>query len=656
MNQRDGIDLLTKVVGVRDLEVRTPSGAHIRLQGDDPIGEARAEIDRALKGRAVSPVVVVVGVGGGFLVDELQRRRPDVRILALELLPAIVKEWRDQPQVRAAVASGRLVLAVDPDYEMAVPSWPIAALSEAPIIVVHQLLAQHFPEARDRARHALKQFLYEQRANLEARTRLAGLYFDHTIDNLPEWMSACDVGALDGIAEGEPLVLIGAGPSLDRLLPLLRSHRERAWYVALDTSLRPLMQAGIVPDLVVSVDPTPLNGRHLSNLCTRQRPWLVAEMSVDPRSVNTFANRTFLSTIGRADPWPWLEAAGAVPTKLKVWGSVLTASCDLFTRMKAGRVIFAGMDLAYTNGQPYCRGTAFEEDWEAQRVRDALPSIDAVWATRIAEIAVQETDLAGRQVRTAPQMIAFRNWVRSVVAATNGTRFINVCESGILHGAGIEQRPLAEALPGTLRRVAAEQRLQNVATPAFDAAVPAVIKLLESTLSSDDDPVWSGWRESIPSFNHEQTRRRLAHAATRLRGRQGARAVRTTDTGWIDVPYDPTNFQAKAPLQWKVREQDVTTFAYRVLGKTMTLSLKINHSALVGMPSTELYVKIPDHYLPNRTMANPVWLASRAGKESGYITVHPGFDKAVVLRTTEGHFPIDPREFFVFGQVTFEVQ
>jgi len=130
----------------------------------------------------------------------------------------------------------------------------------------------------------------------------------------------------------------------------------------------------------------------------------------------------------------------------------------------------------------------------------------------------------------------------------------------------------------------------------------------------------------------------------------------TNDTGWIDVPYAAANFWAKAPLQWKVTEKGVMTYAYRVQGKTMTLSFKIDESTLAGLPANELYIRIPANYLPNRSMANPIWLGSQLGKECGYLTVHPGRPFLVLFRETEGLFPIEPKNFVAFGQLTFEVQ
>lgn len=129
-----------------------------------------------------------------------------------------------------------------------------------------------------------------------------------------------------------------------------------------------------------------------------------------------------------------------------------------------------------------------------------------------------------------------------------------------------------------------------------------------------------------------------------------------SQTEWIDVPYDATDFLAKEPMRWEVCETNVGTYAYRLDGKTMQLSFKINHSALVDLPSNEVYLRIPAGHRAARGTASAIWIASLSGKEMGYATVHPGLDLVVLLRATEELFPIEHGNFFVFGQITLEVQ
>jgi hypothetical protein len=136
-----------------------------------------------------------------------------------------------------------------------------------------------------------------------------------------------------------------------------------------------------------------------------------------------------------------------------------------------------------------------------------------------------------------------------------------------------------------------------------------------------------------------------------------------TETDWIDVPYDASNFGARAPLSWQVSADGVVTYAYRVQNKTMTLVFMIERSRVeltaegsTNIPSNELYLRIPGSHLPARGAANPFWMGGVAGRECGYARVHPGHGQVILFRGTEERYPVDPGYFVVMGEITFEVQ
>ena len=262
-------------------------------------------------------------------------------------------------------------------------------------------------------------------------------------------------------------------------------------------------------------------------------------------------------------------------------------------------------------------------------------------------------------------MVAFRNWVRTFVAAAPEREFVNVTGAGILHGPGIAQASVADVL-GTMPIIEGVERMLNATRrSSFADAVPKLRSAIES-VTGDKFPsqpdVWRTWADAVPNFDEVHTRRLLRHAGHRLRAETGESAMTTGETDWVDVPFEPSDFSAKAPLQWAVGQSSVATYAYRVHGKTMTLAFKIENSALEvesepnSLSSNELHLRIPGNYLPARGIANAIWMGGVAGRECGYATVHPGLGIVVVFRGSEGPFPPDPGHFCLFGQLAFEVQ
>ncbi|HTV03198.1 MAG TPA: 6-hydroxymethylpterin diphosphokinase MptE-like protein [Luteitalea sp.] len=639
------------------------NGAWLRVHSQRrPVDEARRAVDDALGERDVPPVVVLLGVGLGFAIDDVLARRPDARIAALELAPELLAAFCERRDWSALLASRQLVVAAAPGYALDLSSWDDDVLADAPLVIVHPVIARERVDAFAAAHDAWRQALFERRANAGARRAFSALYVRHTLANAPRLTTESDVAALNGVGAGTPALICAAGPSLDRLLPAIARHRTRLLIIAVDTTVRPLTHAGIEPDLVVAIDPTTLNGRHLVDLPRLRHAHLVTEASVDPRAVNAFAGRVFFARVGRFHPWPWLEAHGASCGQVQVWGSVLTAACQLAIRLGCGPIMLGGTDLAYTDGQPYCRHTTFEADWEAQAERDGI-DVPEVWRRRLRDAATREPDVHGEPTVTAPHLIAFRNWVRAFVASAPSHTFINVTGAGILHGPGIAQASLGEALHGLPDQIGIGSRLavaHQSMRVAGDELAPSLADL--AATSVEDEP-YRTWATEAHDLDVQAVRRVVASASRRVGAGLAAPAAprnRTmTDLNaleWIDVPYDAASFWAKAPMQWVVPPEAIRTYAYVLQGRTMTLSFTISGASVQGVTTNEIYVRIPDDYLPARSVVNAVWIGTSGYKEMGYARTHRGLPMVVVLRASEVNFGPETGGFSVFGQITFEVQ
>jgi hypothetical protein len=81
----------------------------------------------------------------------------------------------------------------------------------------------------------------------------------HLRKNLPMISSAGGLRRVTRDFNGKHVIVIGAGPSLDRNLPHLKKYRDRLdfIYLAADMALRPLLISGIKPRYVITCETTP---------------------------------------------------------------------------------------------------------------------------------------------------------------------------------------------------------------------------------------------------------------------------------------------------------------------------------------------------------------------------------------------------------------
>jgi len=432
-------------------------------------------------------VLFVIGFGDGHVLDALDRRGWTGKVIALEPDASSAAESLTRPEVRAWQVAGRLIVLAGPEYtglDKALAAMPLA--TEKPVIAGNPAVARAHREACVHAARTVSRAWFGARANDEAKRKNAARYLQNTLRNAEAIGHEGDAAALKDLFTAVPALVVGAGPSLDRNLADIVRYRDRVVIIAADTSLRPLLAAGVEPDLVVATDPTETNARHLNDLSACARTHLVAEGSVDPESLPHFEGRTFFFRIADHHPWPWLRQAGHDRAHLRAWGSVLTTAFDLALTMGCEPIVFAGADLAFTDGRPYARGTTYEEVW--RRAEMWGQPIEDCWAAAIASWPdTLEVGVTGDIVRTAPHLRSFRDWIAAEAAKTDGRTIINGTGGGILIGPGIAQQSLAAALsnlpvlgPNVTGRIAAARRASGTA--------PAV------TIGEPDEATLAAWR------------------------------------------------------------------------------------------------------------------------------------------------------------------
>ncbi len=528
-SRRPQIDLPPHGAGRVDLShgyeratVLTPGGASIRLHpSDDPVGAAEAFLDQV----GDVPVLVMVGLGLGFVLDGLERRNSATRVLAIEPLPAIARAMLARRDWRPWITSGRLTLLVGPTYSGAADAWRVLPGSGTPApVFTMPLLAREFPEAAAQARRVAGQAQVGAEKNEAARRRFAGPYLLNTLANLPVISAEGDVAALTDRFADVPAVVVGAGPSLDRNIEELRRLDGRYLLIAVDTATRALLAAGLTPHLVVAVDPSEANARHLRNLRALRGAWFVGEPSLDPEVFAQFAGRTFTFRVSNHQPWPWLAQQGHDRGELKAWGSVLTTAFDLAQRAGCNPIVFAGADLAYTGGALYCRNTVYEPEWshlttDEARAHEFRDFIAAKGQT-------VEQDVNGAEVLSAPRFLQFRDWL--VGQSQQSTRrILNGTGAGILMGGRIEQVRLTdldlEAQPGGHAGLRA--RLDD-AWHARDTSRPDDRARLVAGLSQLTPNTVATWTAfTLDTVTGQQIVARLGSAPEALAGAEGTRAL-----------------------------------------------------------------------------------------------------------------------------------
>jgi len=398
----------------------------------DPVREAD-KFCSALKVEDAD-VILLFGWGLGYCGAVLQRRmKPGTRVIVFEPNAGLFEISRAHAGTREALKHGVFQFVVGDSVRQFFDDWALNGCRET-----DHFLWIEWPPAAVQHREMLESLkadfrkcLRDKAANLLTHFRNGEMYFQNALANF-RFQASADVGWLFGQFKNVPLVIVSAGPSLDRNIADLRGAEDRCFILSMDTSLRPLLAAGITPHAVMAADPSELNARHIAGAVPEQ-VYLIAEQGIQP-SVLESADRRFLFGLGLF-PDPLFAKFGFAKSSLEVWGSVATAALDLACRMGNNPVIFIGQDFAYSWGRAYASHTIF----------DGLP-FSAEWSGPL-----KEMDIWGELVHTTETMIAYRDYFSRKLRTRPDIRFINATEGGILR-LGVDILPLREALRLTGKR------------------------------------------------------------------------------------------------------------------------------------------------------------------------------------------------------------
>ncbi|MCB1152005.1 DUF115 domain-containing protein [bacterium] len=312
----------------------------------DPFAEAARFLESRLNPTRRGPIVLL-GVGAGHRLVQARHLAPEREVVGVVVC---------RGAFLAGLESGVLDGVLDDPRVRIVPgnASGLAQLGEAMKsndgdVIVHEAAVRVADEdAAEAARLARHLLTYADAPPMAAeRIRLNAMANREPLRK--DWSLATWRGAL----AGDPVLVVGAGPSLDAALPIIELHGKRAWIIAVDAALRPMQAAGIVPDFAVSIDPNDANAEQCRDL--NILPRLIYFPSTHPEVVARWQGER-IAAAPEGDPLSdEVDPEGRL-ARLRSGGIVGTAALAAAEYMAAGAIAMVGMDLAFPDQRTHAAG------------------------------------------------------------------------------------------------------------------------------------------------------------------------------------------------------------------------------------------------------------------------------------------------------------
>ncbi len=233
---------------------------------------------------------------------------------------------------------------------------------DIPIFKIHSLIdvsASWFSEFE-----ALKKRRNEK-TNLNKNTlkKFGKLWLKNFLKNKTQVENLPGILHLKNLFYSYPCMIIAAGPGLDDTINLVKENEDKFIIIAADTAVRACHRHGLKPDFILLMDAQYWNYLHLADLDISDSI-LITESSVYPAVFRLKTRAKFLCT----SMFPlaqYIENLIGEKGKLVTGGSVATACWDFARILGCPEIIFAGLDLAFSDFQTHFKGSRFEEDVNA---------------------------------------------------------------------------------------------------------------------------------------------------------------------------------------------------------------------------------------------------------------------------------------------------
>ncbi len=210
-------------------------------------------------------------------------------------------------------------------------------------------------------------------------------------------------------AGSRPVLVAGAGESLEYSIEEIKRHRQRFLLLAVDTALPALQAHSIIPDFIVAVDAQIYNLYDIHGYKHSSIP-LFYDITCYPGIVRNFRGQLlpFLSSFSKLSFVSRLIKEFPSLHILPALGSVGITALYLANQLTGGPVLYTGLDFSYSIGKSHARGTPshLHELFSSDRLTPA-GSIDQFF-TRPSSILTGKTG----PTRTNPILLSYAALVK----------------------------------------------------------------------------------------------------------------------------------------------------------------------------------------------------------------------------------------------------
>ena len=292
--------------------------------------------------------------------------------------------------------------------------------------------SNHAKEYFEQLKQLVKRNIQKNKINTATFKKFGKRWCKNSIKNIVQYSKHEGIGIFcDKASDGLPFLIVGAGPSVNEILPFLSVIKKKCIIICVETVLWAFIKANVEPDFVILTDPQFWAYKHIATLQAKNS-FLITEISVYPPVFGFECKNIFLCNsqfpIGnyferKLDIFDKLGDLGA-------GGSVASCAWNFAKFCGAKEIYTAGLDFSFTEKQTHIKGSSSEQTFHT--VSNKVNSAE-YQTTKILFSADTscENSFDGTKVLTDSRMKMFAWWFESRIANFPEIKNFSLCKKSL---------------------------------------------------------------------------------------------------------------------------------------------------------------------------------------------------------------------------------
>lgn len=367
----------------------------------DPVKEAERFIEENYDEKIND--YIIYGFGFGYHIRELINRNKNANIYVFETNKEIFRLALKYVDLQEILENPNLKLIIEDKIEDFAKQFNKVLNINKFKLIIHLPSLQAMPEEYVEIKYLLENYRIQEHTTekykdvLEYNFRENIQFYDANVDVLFDKLK--DV----------PIIIVAAGPSLDKNKHLLKEVKNKAIIFSVGTALKPLVNEGIYPDICIITDPQDIVYNQIEGL-NIDIPIIVLS-TCNHKIMKSYNGFKFIAL---QEGYDLAEAYAKINNNklVKTGGSVATTALDIAIKFGCTPIIFVGLDLAYTDNKTHVKGTYFYQ--EIENIKNLRPI----------------TGINGKTIYTSKNLYMYLKWIEKRISEEKHITFINATEGG----------------------------------------------------------------------------------------------------------------------------------------------------------------------------------------------------------------------------------